>query len=203
MMDKNITRDQVVHILKNGGIGVLATDTIYGLVGSALNKQAVSRILRVKERVPEKTFIVLINSIEELSLFGVELSEEIRKDLRRLWPGKVSVVLPISPSAGYKKYFYLHQGKTELAFRLPAKAGLRNILRRAGPLVAPSANPSGEKPATRLAEAETYFGDKVDFYYSGAKGRATKASTLVRFGQYNLLEVIRQGAVRIPKEMKL
>lgn len=200
-MDKKITQDQVVNIIKNGGIGVLSTDTIYGLVGSALNKQAVNRIMQVKERPPEKTFIVLINSIADLELFGVELTDEMQKILRGLWPSKVSVVLPISPSAGFRRYFYLHQGKRELAFRLPRKPMLRNILRRCGPLVAPSANPSGMTPATKLSEAEAYFGDKVDFYYSGKSGRATKPSTLVKFDRYGLLEILRQGAVRIPKNL--
>ena len=74
-MDKDITQEQVVNILKNGGVGILATDTIYGLVGSALNKQTVSRILKIKERAPEKTFIVLINSLDELALFGVEMNK--------------------------------------------------------------------------------------------------------------------------------
>jgi len=112
------------------------------------------------------------------------------------------VVLPISPSAGYKRFFYLHQGKRELAFRLPSKPMLRNILRRTGPIVAPSANPTKMKPAGKLSEAAAYFGEEVDFYYSGKSGRATKPSTLVRFGDYGLLEVLRQGAVRIPKEMQ-
>ncbi|PIR87593.1 MAG: threonylcarbamoyl-AMP synthase [Candidatus Harrisonbacteria bacterium CG10_big_fil_rev_8_21_14_0_10_45_28] len=200
-MDKDITQEQVVNILKNGGVGILATDTIYGLVGSALNKQTVSRILKIKERAPEKTFIVLINSLDELALFGVEMNKEIEKTLKRFWPGKVSVVLPISPSAGYNKYFYLHQGKQELAFRLPAKPMLRAILRKTGPLVAPSANPTGKIPATNIKEAEAYFGDQIDFYYSGKASRATKVSTLIRFDKYNLVELIRPGAVRIPKEL--
>jgi L-threonylcarbamoyladenylate synthase len=72
---------------------------------------------------------------------------------------------------------------------MPRKATLRNFLKRTGPLVAPSANPEGEKPAETIAEAETYFGSRVDFYLSGGRKKgnpstlislATKKPTLLR-----------------------
>ena len=177
---EKFTQEEIVNILKRGGVGVLPTDTIYGLVGSALNKHAVAKIRAVKKRPSESRFIILVNSISELELFGVEVTKNIQEALRAVWPGKVSVILPVSPSAGFKRYFYLHQGKRDLAFRLPSKPGLRTILRRTGPLVAPSANISGEPPALKIADAENYFGDSIDFYYSGKTGRAGRASTLAK-----------------------
>ncbi|PIR87045.1 MAG: hypothetical protein COU11_02340 [Candidatus Harrisonbacteria bacterium CG10_big_fil_rev_8_21_14_0_10_49_15] len=197
-----VTQENVVHILKQGGVGVLATDTIYGVVGTAINKNTVGRIQDVKERPLDKPFIILINSLEEVELFGVVLTDELKKTLKRVWPGRVSVILPVSPSAGFRKYFYLHQGKRELAFRLPKSAGLRTVLRRVGPLVAPSANPLGKKPAETLAEAEAYFGDAVDFYY-GKLAKAGTHSTLVRLVDDDSFEIIRAGAGKIPKDLLL
>ena len=51
----------IVEILKNGGVGVLPTDTLYGLVGSALRPEVVERIIELKNRPEDKKFIVLIN----------------------------------------------------------------------------------------------------------------------------------------------
>ncbi len=51
---------EIEKILKSGGIGVIPTDTIYGLVGSALNKKAVRRIYQLRQRNPKKPLIILI-----------------------------------------------------------------------------------------------------------------------------------------------
>ena len=111
--------------------------------------------------------------------------------LKRLWPGKVSAVLPCSD----EQWAYLHRGTGTVAFRLPDDAGLRALLRETGPLVAPSANPQGEPPAKTIEDAEGYFGDTVDFYVDGGLLDG-EPSTLVKIENGNIV-VLRQGAVRI------
>ncbi|MEK7522400.1 MAG: Sua5/YciO/YrdC/YwlC family protein [Patescibacteria group bacterium] len=56
---------KLAEILKNGGIGVIPTDTIYGIVGSALNKKTVERIYKLRRRNLKKPMIVLIGSIND------------------------------------------------------------------------------------------------------------------------------------------
>jgi len=197
-----ISKNQVIKILQRGGIGVLPTDTIYGLAGRALDKNAVSRIYAVKKRSPEKPLIVLISSLSDLKLFGVELNKKTGSILRKLWPGEVSIILPVK----YKKFFYLHHGAKSLAFRLPAKTQLISILRQTGPLVAPSANPEGLPPAINIAEARKYFESspflplrkgenkrRLDFYFGSGKLEA-EPSTLIKIID-GKIEVLRQGSV--------
>ncbi len=169
---KKVTQE-LIYTLKKDGIGVLPTDTIYGLVGSALSKKAVERIYRVRKRDKQKPFIVLISSFNDLRLFDVSADTRIRRALQKLWPGPVSVILPC-PS---KKFLYLHRGTKTLAFRMPSDRWLRNVLKRTGPLVAPSANPAGKLPAYSVQEAKLYFGDKIDFYLD--KGPKKKKSSLI------------------------
>lgn len=139
---------------------MLATDTIYGLVGSAMRPATVERIYKLKERHPKKPFIVLISSLGDLNLFQVKLKESEKEILSKLWPAKVSVILPVlAPD-----FEYLHRGTKTVAFRLPQKEQLINLLGETGPLVAPSANPESLPPARTIHEAENYFGEKVDFY---------------------------------------
>lgn len=154
-----------IKIIKNGGIGILPTDTLYGLVGSALNKKTVERIHKVRKRELDKPFILLISSLSDLATFGVKLNERTKNLLKKLWPGPVSVILPCDN----KKFFYLHRGAKTLAFRLPKSELLHEFLRKTGPLVAPSANISGMPPALTISEARKYFGDKVDFYFDIGK----------------------------------
>lgn len=147
---------QVADILKSGGIAVVATDTLYGLVGQALNRPAVERIYTVKGRSPAKPFIILISHQSQLELFGVQAVSQ----LNDYWPGPVSIILPCNRP----DLKYLHRGTNDLAFRLPAKDDLRALIDQTGPLVAPSANPEGQPPATTITEAKAYFSNKVDVY---------------------------------------
>ncbi len=179
---------EITGFLKAGNIGVMPTDTIYGLVGLALNKKAVSRIYKVRCRQEKKPMIILIGSFDDLDLFGIKLDTKTKKKLKEFWPGKFSIILP-RPWPGYgrgscpsQKFFYLHRGTKSLAFRLPKPAWFRKLLKQSGPLVAPSANPEGQPPAKNIAEARQYFGEKVDFYLGGRKSSA-KPSTLLKLEQ--------------------
>lgn len=188
---KNISTKEIVFMMKNGGIGVLPTDTLYGLVGSALSKKAVVRIYRVRKRDLKKPLIILIHSFRDLAVFGIVLSGKEKKVLGAVWPGAVSVLLPCAR----KRFSYLHRGTNMLAFRIPADAQLRRLLQKTGPLVAPSANIEGMPPANSVTAARRYFGDRVDFYSDGGR-RAGKPSTLVAF-ECGILTVKRPGAVKI------
>lgn len=182
-----------IKILKKGGIGILPTDTIYGLVGSALDPKTVARIYKVRRRTPTKPLIILISKMADLKKFDIKPTNFQKDFLIKNWPGPISIILPL-PKEKWAGLKYLHRGTKSLAFRLPSSKPLLEILSSTGPLVAPSANPEGQKPANTIKEAKTYFGDKIDFYLSG-KVR-NKASTLVAFKD-NKVIVLREGAKKI------
>jgi L-threonylcarbamoyladenylate synthase len=153
-------KKEIVPIIRQGGIGVLPTDTLYGLVGSALKESAVERIYAVRQRNSEKPCIILIGSVRDLGLFNIQLSSAQENILQKVWPGKISVILDCAQCDRR----YLHRGTNSLAFRLPKEDWLRKILVLTGPLIAPSANPEGALPASDIGEARTYFGETIDFY---------------------------------------
>lgn len=161
---------EVRRILHKGGVGVIPTDTIYGIVGSALSPKTVAKIYRLRRRRPDKPMIILIGSKINVRRFGVRFDLRTSNILNRLWPGKVSIILPLSAKRQtLRKLHYLHRGTNTLAFRLPAKKSLREFLKKTGPLVAPSANFEGRSPAKTIGEARKYFGSKVDFYVDAGK----------------------------------
>ncbi len=183
----------VEKILEQGGVGVIPTDTIYGIVGLALSRGAVSRIYRLRHRRPDKPMIILIGSLNDLESFGVKLDKETGKAVKKLWPGKVSILLPCP----LKKFSYLHRETEKLAFRLPAKSSLRRLLGITGPLVAPSANLEGKPPAKTIMEAKKYFGEGVDFYIDSGR-LVSKPSTLAKFNN-GKIAILRQGTARVRK----
>lgn len=179
--------EDLINILKNGGVGVLPTDTQYGLVALALNQKAVERIYQLKKRSPNKPFIILISSIDALKLFEITLDDFSSKYLAEIWPNPISVVLPCLS----KKFAYLHRETNSLAFRIPDKQDLLDILQKTGPLIAPSSNPEGLTAAKTIKEAKKYFGDTVDFYEDGGKLDAAP-STLIKI-ENKKIHILRQG----------
>jgi L-threonylcarbamoyladenylate synthase len=165
---------EIGEIITQGGVGVLPTDTLYGLVGSAHNPASVERIYALRQRKLDKPMIILISGWLDLELFDIRLDAEIKRKLETFWPGSVSVILPCSS----EKFAYLHRGKKSLAFRWPDKKDLLELLKKTGPLVAPSANIEGLVPAKTIVEARQYFGDRVDFYVDQDE-RDCPPSTLV------------------------
>jgi L-threonylcarbamoyladenylate synthase len=186
-----INDKKLIEIIKKGGIGVLPTDTLFGLVGSVFSKKTVERLYEIKKRNPRSPLIILISSLDDLEKFEIKLDEFSRKFLQKNWPGKVSVIFPCSN----QKFKYLHRGTKSLAFRLPNKKSLLSLIKKTGPLVAPSANPESEKPAKNITEAKKYFGGKVDFYISGRINNNLH-STLVEIKK-GKIKILRKGAGKI------
>lgn len=184
----------IIKIIKDGGIGVLPTDTLYGLVGSAMNSKTVERIYKLRRRSPDKPCIILISSTKDLKLFGIKQDKFSKDFLQKNWPNPLSVILACSPrEAGPEpKFKYLHRGTKSLAFRIPANDDLRAFLALSGPLIVPSANFEGEKPSETIQEAKKYFGNKVDFYQDGGK-LSGQPSTLIKIKNHKI-DIIRQGA---------
>lgn len=175
--------DSIVSLVKEGGIGVIRTDTLYGIVGRADNELAVERMYEVKGRTPTKPPIVLISSIDQLldEYDGVTIDQ-----LGRLWPAKTSVILP-----AIKAPAWLTRGSGSLAYRIPDDQQLRDLLAKTGPLIAPSANPEGEHPAMSINEAQAYFGDEIDFYVDGGMVTDDTPSKLYRLQSDGGMERLR------------
>ena len=158
-----IGNQDLVKVLKNGGVVVMPTDTIYGIVGKAENAETVEKIYKIRNRPPDKPCIILIADANELSKFGIVVLEAQKKILEKYWPGPVSIILDCKDGS----LSYLHRGTNTLAFRVPASESLQKLLKETGPLIAPSANPHGLPPATNISEAKKYFGDQVNLYMDG------------------------------------
>lgn len=179
-MNKEISH--AVSVLKNGGIGVMPTDTIYGIVASARDYDAVARVYTARKRQKDKPCLILIASIDDIMSFDIALSEKERSFLHAVWCVSdaqkrealkslgvrdidifrpVSVVLPCDG----EKLLYLHRGKKSLGFRMPcSSSAAMAIVKGAGPLIAPSANIAGEEMVNNIKHVKNVFGDQVDFY---------------------------------------
>lgn len=186
--------ENLIKVLNGNGVVVMPTDTIYGVVGKAFEKETVERIYSIKKRDKNKPMIVLIGDIKELEKFSINLSDEQRKIVKKYWlalseaegPGPVSVVFKCSTDLSF-----LHRGTGTLALRLPSPNSFRDFLMKTGPLIATSANPEGFLPAETIDEAKNYFGDSVDLYIDGGELK-NRASKLLKLNEDNSITVLRE-----------
>ena len=180
--------DIASKLLTAGSIGVIPTDTVYGVVARAVDKTAVQRLYDVKHR-EGKPGTIIAASIQQLEELG--LKHRYVKAVEQYWPGALSVIIPCGPDLSY-----IHQGKFSLAVRLPDHPELIHLLQQTGPLLTSSANHTTEPLSTTIIQAQNYFGSEVDFYVDGGDLSDNQPSTIIRIID-DAVEVLRQGAVHI------
>lgn len=181
-----LTYEEAIPLLQKGAVGVLPTDTVYGLVTIAADTAAVERFYALKSR-EKKPGTLIAASTDQLLALGAPASEV--EKVARYWPNPLSAVLSVPGKD------YLTQGVGTLAMRVVAPAHIRELLVQTGPLITSSANQPGQPPATNLQEAIDYFGDSVDFYIDGGTVTA-EPSTIVR-PTANGVEVLRHGSIAL------
>lgn len=188
---------RIIKFLKDGKVGVMPTDTIYGILGSVLNPQTVEAIYHLRKRSTDKPMVILISQISDLKKFDIKLTDKQKDFMKKIWPNPVSVVLPNS----LDKFKYLHRGKNSLAFRIPKDGMLLQILKRVGPMSAPSANIEGELPSENIDQAKKYFGKKISFYVDGGEIQS-KSSTIIELTDNGSFTTLREGNFKLSKEQQ-
>lgn len=180
---------ELIAMINSGAIGVLPTDTVYGLVGKASSQQAIERMYAVKsrERQPGTTIAASPSQLEALG-FPAEQLERAAV----YWPDALSVEMNASAIPRY-----LSTGQPVMAARVPNRPDLLALLEQTGPLMTTSANAPKQPTSTSLKMAMEYFGDDIDFYVDAGDLSGRPPSTIIGFDESGEIIVYRKGAVRI------
>lgn len=180
---------RIAALINNGAIGVIPTDTVYGLVASALHPEAVRRLYTVKPReLAPGTMIGA--SVDDFAHVGFK--KEQLALVAHYWPAPLSVVLDASGVDAV-----IRQKRTELPVRIPNTALLTSLLLATRPLMTTSANAPKQPTSTSIQMAVDYFGNEVDFYVDGGDLSGRPPSTIIGFDAQGKIAVHRQGAVII------
>lgn len=173
---------ELATVLANGGIAVVRTDTIYGIIGRASKRKAVEKIYEVKSRDPSKQCIVLIPGSGTIREHSATIAKFSTPD-----QSPTSVIVPV-----IDQHDWLTRGGSTLAYRVVRDEFLKKIVQAVGPVIAPSANPEGLPPARTIEEAKAYFGDAVDIYIDGGEvPEEVQASRIVEVKLDGTVNVVR------------
>lgn len=182
---------EIERLLKGGGVGFMPADTVYGLSAAALNRRAVEKLYAIKKRRSDSPFIILFSNIKMLNKLSID-DDQVAK-AQKYWPGGLSFVCE---APGAPKW--LHKGLKSLAVRMPDYPQLLDLIDRVGPIISTSANPTGQKPAVNMQEAQDYFGNSLDFYMDA--GNISGAPSTIARLKNGKLEVIRVGSLKIKED---
>ena len=154
---------EIITSLKNGGVGVIPTDTIYGIVCLAHDKQAVEKVYALKRRDAHKPMIVIAANRADVLRCGVQLDDATWSMLEAQWRSQPSsIILPADDTLKH-----VHRDKQTVAIRVPySNSDSMELLRATGPLVATSVNISGVPPLHGITDIKREF-PHLDFYLEG------------------------------------
>ena len=181
---------KTIEILRNGGVILYPTDTIWGLGCDATNPAAVQKVYDLKRRAETKSMLILVDSpaklqayVEEIPDMAWDLIELTTKPLTIIYPGAKNLA---SNLTGDDRTIGIRVTSEEFSKRLC------EMFRK--PIVSTSANISGEKSPTRFSEISDEIKNAVDYVVNYRQNETTpaQASSIIKLGTGNQIEIIRQ-----------
>ncbi len=163
-------------VVREGGIVLYPTDTVYGLGCSALRDDALTKLFDLKQRSPDRGVLLLIPELAWVERCAHFVPGDFFPLAKALWPGPVTFLLPASPQL--PDLIAGSQGKVGL--RQPELPYLRSWIEAIGaPLVSSSANISGRPLPESVEALSALFGKRVDLFLESAEMGEAQASTVV------------------------
>ena len=182
---------EAAEILKQGGLVAFPTETVYGLGGNGLDKEAAKKIYAAKGRPSDNPLILHVSSIEEVYPLVKALPEKAKKLMEAFWPGPLTLVLPKSDIVPKEST----GGLETVALRSPENALTLDLIRACGfPIAGPSANLSGRPSPTEASHVFEDLGGRIEgILEDGAVGIGVE-STIVDLSE-NCPTLLRPGAI--------
>ncbi|MDO8730846.1 MAG: L-threonylcarbamoyladenylate synthase [Candidatus Omnitrophota bacterium] len=179
--DPDLIREAAV-LLRRGGLVAFPTETVYGLGANLLDPQAVQELYQVKQRPFEKQATLHIADFKQVEAEQVEITPLAWDLMRRFWPGPMTLVLPRL------------DGST-IGFRMPGHPVALALLKEAAvPVVAPSANLTGQPPALTAEQVLKVFENQIDAVLDGGPAVSGISSTVVDLSAQPP-RILREGAL--------
>ncbi|MGJ0906861.1 L-threonylcarbamoyladenylate synthase [Clostridium botulinum] len=179
-LDENNIDEHVIskagNILRQGGLVVFPTETVYGLGANALDKDAVKKIFEAKGRPQDNPLIVHISKVKDIEKLVEEIPPIAQKLMDKFWPGPMTIILkkkdiiPNETSAGLDS----------IGIRMPSNKIAMELISMAGvPIAAPSANLSGKPSPTDLETCIEDLDGRVNMILGGDNSEVGVESTVI------------------------
>lgn len=163
-------------IIEEGGLVAFPTETVYGLGGDGLQKEASKKIYAAKGRPSDNPLILHIGRMEQLDGIVAYVPERARRLAEVFWPGPLTMIFEKADCVPYETT----GGLDTVAVRMPEHRGALEFLNEVSvPVAAPSANTSGRPSPTRAEHVKEDLDGKIDMIIDGGEVGIGFESTIV------------------------
>lgn len=189
--------NEAKEILLNDGIIAFPTETVYGLGVTYDKYDNFLKLVKAKNRPDDKPFTIMCTSFNDVKDI-VEINDITQKIINKFTPGPITLILKTKKEVPN----YLDLGTGFVGVRVPKDDFVLNLINEVGkPLLVPSANPSGLKPAKDYLEVINYFDGKIDATIKGDI-KSNMPSTIIKIDENNII-LIRQGEITLNEIMEV
>jgi L-threonylcarbamoyladenylate synthase len=181
------------QIIKNGGLVVFPTETVYGLGADATDSEAAKKIYAAKGRPSDNPLIIHVSDPKEAEKYTYT-NETYYKLASAFMPGPLTVILPVKDTIPKE----VTAGLDTVALRCPSHPVALEFIKAAGtPIAAPSANLSGSPSPTCYKHVFQDMNGRVDMIIDGGECEIGLESTIVKIESDNTLVLLRPGAITV------
>ena len=185
-------------MLRDGGIVVFPTETVYGIGASAHSCFGPHEIFDIKVRPLDKPLPWLVEDEDALDIYGVEVPDYAHNLAKAFWPGALTLVVKASDVVG--KDFRAEDGTVGL--RSPDHEVVMELIQASGgPIIATSANTAGQPAPGSFEEVEERIVAAADVSLDGGETAHRQASTVVDCTGA-APAIIREGAIPVERIME-
>lgn len=192
--DGNYTKDkleEIAKIVKSGGIAIIPTDTVYGIVADALNENAVKKIYDLKQRDMSNPMSVLVSDISMIKKITKNISSQEEEIINNFFPGALTIIFNksnIVPNI-------VTAGLDTIGVRMPNNKFILELIKTLKvPIVATSCNLASEMPIIEIDEIKRKFKNKVDCIVDEGKAKIGIPSTIIKMEE-GKIKVLREGPI--------
>jgi L-threonylcarbamoyladenylate synthase len=182
--------EAAARVLRDGGLAVYPTETFYGLGAAVARADAVHKLGSLKGRDASKPMPVIVGDEAAARALWVEVPAAAEIFIKRFWPGPLTIVLPARPGLPFEL-----APSGNIGIRVSSHPVARELARRVGPLVATSANLSGNHESTKVAQIDRKLREAVGFVLDAGQTPGGRPSTVLSFTE-GKPEIIREGAIQ-------
>jgi L-threonylcarbamoyladenylate synthase len=162
------------QVFNRGGIIAYPTEAVWGLGCDPFNRQAVTKLLALKNRDISKGLILIAATIEQFSDQLTNLSSQQYATLADSWPSHNTWLVPNNGTIPS----WIIGNHSSVALRVSANSSAQTLCNKLGILVSTSANLAGRPAATSVDALLDYFSTDLDYIYLGQTSGAVSTSSI-------------------------
>jgi L-threonylcarbamoyladenylate synthase len=179
---------KTAEIIKNSGVAIVPTETVYGFAVDAFNIDAQKKIYKIKGRSQKKPLILMTPDIESVRVL-VDIPKKAYEIAKRFWPGQLTLIFPTTEMGKI-----VSGGRKDLGVRIPDSEFILKLLKETKtPIFTTSVNVSNKKSAKKVEDTLEFDGI-ADIMVDGGQCKFSLESTVIDMVQFPYV-ILRRGCL--------